>query len=73
MIYTDREIATISALISLGGVEPMMQGHMAIGLNVGISESGLKQILSIIESNVGKKEADAGRKALSGVIAARNK
>jgi alkylhydroperoxidase/carboxymuconolactone decarboxylase family protein YurZ len=73
LIYTDREIATISALISLGGVEPMMQGHMAIGLNVGISESGLKQILSIIESNVGKKEADAGRKALSGVIAARNK
>ena len=71
--FTDREIATISALISLGGVEPMMQGHMAIGLNVGISESGLKQILSIIESNLGKKDADAGRKVLSGIIAARNK
>ena len=71
--YTDREIATISALIGLGGVEPMMQGHMAIGLNVGLSEAGLKQILSIIQSNVGKKEADAGRKVLSGVIAARNK
>lgn len=71
--YTDREIATISALIALGGVEPMMQGHMAIGLNVGLSESGLKQILSIIESNVGKKEVDAGRKVLSAVIASRNK
>lgn len=71
--FTDREIATISALIALGGVEPMMQGHMAIGLNVGLSESGLKQMLSIIESNVGKKEADAGRKVLSGVIASRNK
>jgi 4-carboxymuconolactone decarboxylase len=71
--YTDREIATISALIALGGAEPMMQGHMAIGLNVGLSESGLKQILSIIESNMGKKEADAGRKVLSAVIASRNK
>lgn len=71
--YTDREIATISALIALGGVEPMMQSHMAIGLNVGLSESRLKQLLSIIESNLGKKEADAGRKVLSNVIASRNK
>ena len=73
LTYTDREIATISALIGMGGVEPMMQSHMAIGLNVGLSEAGLKQILSIIESNVGKKEADAGRKVLANVIAARNK
>jgi 4-carboxymuconolactone decarboxylase len=71
LAYEDREIATISALISLGGVEPMMQSHMAIGLNVGLSESGLKQILSIIQSNVGKEEAAAGRKVLSDVIAAR--
>jgi alkylhydroperoxidase/carboxymuconolactone decarboxylase family protein YurZ len=71
--YTDREIATISALIALGGVKLMMQGHMAIGLNVGLSEAGLRQILSIIESNVGKKDADAGRKVLSNVIATRNK
>jgi alkylhydroperoxidase/carboxymuconolactone decarboxylase family protein YurZ len=60
--FTDREIVTISALIALGGVEPMMQGHMTIGLNVGLSETGLRQILSIIESNVGKTEADAGRR-----------
>ena len=73
LTYEDREIATISALISLDGVEPMMQSHMAIGLNVGLSESGLKQILSIIQSNVGKKEAAAGRKVLSDVIAARKK
>lgn len=51
----------------------MMQGHMTIGLNVGISKAGLKQILSVIESGVGKKEADAGRKVLSSVIAAGNK
>jgi hypothetical protein len=40
---------------------------------LSISESGLKQILSIIESSVGKKEADAGRKVLSNIIAARNR
>jgi len=69
--FMDREIATISALIALGGVEPMMQSHMAIGLNVGLSEAGLKQILTVIELSVGKNEADAGRKVLSNVIAAR--
>lgn len=66
--FTDREIATISALIALGGVEPMMQSHMAIGLNVGLSEAGLNQILSVIESEVGKKEADAGRVVLNRVL-----
>ncbi len=71
--YADREIATISALINLGGVEPMMQGHMGIALNIGISESGLKQILSLIESSGGKKEADAGRKVLSSVLTSRGK
>jgi 4-carboxymuconolactone decarboxylase len=69
--FMDREIATISALIALSGVEPMMQSHMAIGLNVGLSEAGLKQILTVIELSVGKNEADAGRKVLSNVIAAR--
>lgn len=71
--YTDREIVTISALISLGGVEPQLQSHMGIGLNVGVSEDGLKQILSLVETNVGKKEADAGRKVLSDLIASRKK
>jgi alkylhydroperoxidase/carboxymuconolactone decarboxylase family protein YurZ len=65
--FTDREITTISALISLGGVEPQLKGHMGIGLNVGLTKSQLEQILSIVESNVGKKEADAGRKVLSSI------
>jgi 4-carboxymuconolactone decarboxylase len=69
--FTDREIVTISALIALGGVEPMMQSHMTIGLNLGLSESGLRQIVSVIESEIGKKEADAGRNVLSRVIAAK--
>lgn len=63
--YADREIATVSALINLGGVEPMMQSHMRIALNLGISESQLRKIISIIEVKVGKEEADVGRQVLS--------
>jgi 4-carboxymuconolactone decarboxylase len=65
--YSDREIATLAALISLGGVEPMMRGHMAIALRLGISESELQQMLSLLESKVGREEADAGRRVLSTV------
>lgn len=65
--YADREIATISALINLGGVEPMIQGHMRIALNIGLTESQLRQILSTIEVKVGKEEAIAGRKVLSAI------
>lgn len=66
--FTDREIVTISALITLGGVEPQLEGHLNIGLNVGLSESQLNQVLSIIEINVGKKESDAGREVLNKVL-----
>lgn len=67
LTYAEREIATIAALISLGGVEPMMQGHMRIALHLGITESELSEMLSLIEAKVGKEEAGAGRRVLSAI------
>jgi len=66
--YTDREVATISALINLGGVEPMMKSHMGIGLNLGLSGNHFKEMFSLIEAKVGKKEADSGRKVLQKIL-----
>lgn len=66
--FKDREIATISALIALGGVEPMLQSHMNIGMNVGVAKQQLKEILTIIEAKVGEKEARSGHKVLSKII-----
>lgn len=71
--YQDREIATVTALVNLGGVEPMLKGHFGIALNIGITESQLKNVLSVIESNIGTKEADEGRKVLSEVMESRKK
>jgi 4-carboxymuconolactone decarboxylase len=70
--YSDREIATISALTNLGGVEPMMQSHMRIALNIGLSESQLMHMLAIIDTKVGREEADAGRKVLNLISGAGN-
>jgi alkylhydroperoxidase/carboxymuconolactone decarboxylase family protein YurZ len=66
--YTDREVATISALINLGGVEPMLRSHMGIALNLGLTDNQLKEMLALIEAKVGKKEADSGRKVLQGLL-----
>ncbi len=71
LTYTQREIATLSALISMGGLEPMAQGHMGIALNIGITETQLKELISVIEENVGKSEAEAGREVLSQVMSSR--
>jgi 4-carboxymuconolactone decarboxylase len=62
--YTDREIATISALVNLGGVEPMLFGHIGIALNLGVTEAQLRHLLALVEINTGKQEADSGRKVL---------
>jgi len=69
--YTDREVATISALINLGGVEPMMKSHMGIGLNLGLSDNQLKEMFSLIEAKVGKKEANSASKVLQEILDAR--
>lgn len=58
--YQDREITTISALLSLGGVDRMLRGHMGIALNIGITEAQLTDLLNVVERQVGKNEADAG-------------
>jgi alkylhydroperoxidase/carboxymuconolactone decarboxylase family protein YurZ len=68
LTYTDREIATITALVNLGGVEPMMKSHMGIALHLGITKGQLLHLLSIVESTTGKMEADKGRSVLSEVM-----
>lgn len=71
LTHTDRELTTISVLTSIGGVEPMLQAHLGICLHVGLTEPQLKQALSLIETSVGKAEAEAGRAVLTQVLAAR--
>lgn len=66
--YQEREIATISALASMDGVAPQLQSHLSIGLNVGLTESLLNDLFSVIENSVGKIEADIGREVLNKVL-----
>lgn len=66
--YTDREIVTISVLACLRGVEPMLQGHLNIAMNLGMTEAQLSELMTIIENLIGKTEADLARQVLKKVM-----
>lgn len=65
-----REFVTISALAAMTGVAPQLQAHIGMGMNTGITEAQIKEVFSIIETSIGKNEANTGREALSKVLAA---
>ena len=69
--YSERELVTISVLSSIGGVEPMLQSHMNICLNVGLTPDQLKQFITIIKSTAGERDAKASQAVLNAVIKSR--
>ncbi|MCC6726446.1 MAG: carboxymuconolactone decarboxylase family protein [Saprospiraceae bacterium] len=69
--YQDREVATITALVTLGGVEPMLKNHLGIALHLGMTEAQMNDLFSIIEINIGTKEAVTGWGVLEEVVQTR--
>jgi alkylhydroperoxidase/carboxymuconolactone decarboxylase family protein YurZ len=62
--FQSREIATISALAAMAGVNPQLQAHFNIGFNVGLSEARLRGLIAVLKAKVGKKEADNAQEVL---------
>lgn len=71
LTYTERELATIAVLSSIGGVEPMLKSHLSICLNVGLSAAQLKQFITVIESTVGEKESEDAKIVLEELLKSR--
>jgi fermentation-respiration switch protein FrsA (DUF1100 family)/alkylhydroperoxidase/carboxymuconolactone decarboxylase family protein YurZ len=68
LTYAQREMVTVSVLMALGGVEPMLNSHMNLSLNAGITPAQLQQTVKLIEVNVSKKEADAAQLVLNKLL-----
>lgn len=71
--FQSREIATIAALANMEGVNPQLQAHLNIGLNVGLTEAQLRSLISVLAAKVGKKQADNASEILVIVISNRSK
>ena len=65
LTYRERELATVSVLAGVGGVEPMASGHMAICLHLGITAEQLSALLNMVETNLGKSYSEPLRGVLS--------
>jgi alkylhydroperoxidase/carboxymuconolactone decarboxylase family protein YurZ len=71
--FRSREIATISALASMGGVNSQLQAHFTIGFNTGLTEAQMRSLISVLEARVGKKESDNANEIFSKVLSNRAK
>ena len=71
--FQSREIATISALASMEGVNSQLQAHFNIGFNTGLTEARMKSLISVLAAKVGKKEADNANDVLSRVLNGRTR
>jgi 4-carboxymuconolactone decarboxylase len=71
--FQSREIATISALANIHGVNPQLQSHFNIGFNVGLTEAQMRSLIPVLEAKVGKKEADNAYEILDKVLGNRAK
>ncbi|HXP96365.1 MAG TPA: carboxymuconolactone decarboxylase family protein, partial [Telmatospirillum sp.] len=69
--FQSREIATISALSNMQGVNAQLQSHLNVGLNVGLTEAQLRGLILVLEANVGKSESDNANDVLSRVLSSR--
>ncbi len=69
--FQSRELATISALASIEGVNPQLQSHFNVGLNTGLTETQIRGLTSALETKVGRKQADNANEILAKVLSSR--
>jgi 4-carboxymuconolactone decarboxylase len=68
-----RQIATISALTALGNAQPQLKFHINAGLNIGLTETEIKEIMLLISFYAGFPAAINGTNILKEIINERTK
>jgi 4-carboxymuconolactone decarboxylase len=71
--FQSRELATIAALASMTGTAGQLWFHLGAAMNTGLTAAQMKDFVSVLESKVGKKEAENASKILGQVLSARAK
>ena len=71
--YQERELATISALAAMPGVESQLESHISIGMNTGLTEGQLSGVFDLIEQNISREQAATARRSLVKIFAAKQK
>lgn len=69
--YKNREIATISALAAMEGVNSQLGSHFNVGLNAGLTVNELRGIIAALGEEVDTKAADNAAIVLNSVLESR--
>ena len=65
LTYQQRELATISALTAMPGVEAQLQSHLKMGITTGITESQFAEIAELIAKHVSRAQANVLNKLIN--------
>lgn len=63
--FQARELATIGALAGMKGVNPQLQAHFKNGMNTGLTEEQMREVIEVLEYKVGKNEAENAEQVLN--------
>lgn len=66
-----KEIAIIAALTAMGNAEPQLKFHINAGLNIGLSETDIKEVILLMSVYAGFPAALNGTALLKEVISER--
>ncbi len=66
--FQSREIATVAALANMSGVNPQLQAHMNISMNVGLTEAQMKNLVEVLKNKVGAPVGDNAAAILEAVL-----
>ena len=71
LTYQQRELATITVLATLPGLESQLLFHIGAGMHTGLTETQLREAFNILGEKVNKVQAGAANAALDKVVAAK--
>jgi alkylhydroperoxidase/carboxymuconolactone decarboxylase family protein YurZ len=71
--YRSRELVTISALAAISGTSGQLQFHLGAAMNTGLTVGQMKDFIAVIESRVGKPEAESANGVLQKVLTSRTR
>lgn len=63
-----KEIAVVASLTAVGNAEPQLKFHIKAGLNVGLTDNDVKEIMLLMTIYVGFPSAINGTNALKEVL-----
>ncbi|MCC4621861.1 carboxymuconolactone decarboxylase family protein [Xanthomonas cassavae CFBP 4642] len=65
MDWMSRELATVSILAALEGVEAQLQSHLKISLNIGVTTAQLNALAQVLDKRVGAAAGTRAKAALA--------